>query len=246
MSVSSRAAVGSNGTREERRSLFPLDAGLLSVQRLGHLCGRRELDHLARPAGGRRAQSVQEGDVLRGARAPRVWGVEELDLAGPVVHPGHGAAASDVQRDRDADVLGVEHHLGAVRAEPSCCCPGGEVVAGLALEELRVWALGGDVDMKTAGGRHAQQRADLLEDRALARHPGDLDPAPPGLHVGVHLAVPVGVEEVTEDRRGQAFAFVMDTRRCDAAVELCRDADLASASPPTCVPRPTSPRRTPT
>jgi ribonuclease Z len=37
----------------------------------------------------------------------------------------------------------------------------------------------------------------------------------------------VGVEEVTEDRRGQAFAFVMDTRRCAAAVELCRDVDLA-------------------
>ncbi|WP_204911322.1 ribonuclease Z [Microlunatus spumicola] len=37
----------------------------------------------------------------------------------------------------------------------------------------------------------------------------------------------VGVEEVTEARRGQSFAFVMDTRRCDAAVELCRDVDLA-------------------
>ena len=33
--------------------------------------------------------------------------------------------------------------------------------------------------------------------------------------------------EVTEPRRGQTFAFVMDTRRCPAAVELCRDADLA-------------------
>ena len=37
----------------------------------------------------------------------------------------------------------------------------------------------------------------------------------------------VGVDEVTEERRGQAFAFVMDTRRCPAAVELCRDVDLA-------------------
>ena len=37
----------------------------------------------------------------------------------------------------------------------------------------------------------------------------------------------IGVDEVTEERRGQAFAFVMDTRRCAAAVELCRDADLA-------------------
>ena len=27
----------------------------------------------------------------------------------------------------------------------------------------------------------------------------------------------VGVDEVTEERRGQAFAFVMDTRRCPAA-----------------------------
>jgi ribonuclease Z len=37
----------------------------------------------------------------------------------------------------------------------------------------------------------------------------------------------VRVDEVTEERRGQAFAFVMDTRRCAAAVELCRDVDLA-------------------
>ncbi|SEQ64248.1 ribonuclease Z [Microlunatus flavus] len=37
----------------------------------------------------------------------------------------------------------------------------------------------------------------------------------------------VAVEEVTEPRRGQVFAFIMDTRRCAAAVELCRDADLA-------------------
>ena len=33
--------------------------------------------------------------------------------------------------------------------------------------------------------------------------------------------------DVTEPRRGQAFAFVMDTRACPAAVELCRDVDLA-------------------
>lgn len=37
----------------------------------------------------------------------------------------------------------------------------------------------------------------------------------------------VRVEEVTEPRRGQVAAFVMDTRRCDAAVELCHGADLA-------------------
>jgi ribonuclease Z len=37
----------------------------------------------------------------------------------------------------------------------------------------------------------------------------------------------VRVERVSEPRRGQVFAFVMDTRRCRAAVELCRDADLA-------------------
>jgi ribonuclease Z len=37
----------------------------------------------------------------------------------------------------------------------------------------------------------------------------------------------VRVERVSEPRPGQVFAFVMDTRRCRAAVELCRDADLA-------------------
>ena len=36
----------------------------------------------------------------------------------------------------------------------------------------------------------------------------------------------VTVEEVSEPRRGQRFAFVMDTRWCDAAVDLARDADL--------------------
>lgn len=36
----------------------------------------------------------------------------------------------------------------------------------------------------------------------------------------------VDVEEVSEVRPGQVFAFVMDTRRCAAAVELARDADL--------------------
>jgi ribonuclease Z len=36
----------------------------------------------------------------------------------------------------------------------------------------------------------------------------------------------VGLDEVSEPRRGQAFAFVMDTRPCGAAVELARGADL--------------------
>jgi ribonuclease Z len=36
----------------------------------------------------------------------------------------------------------------------------------------------------------------------------------------------VQLEEVSEPRPGQAFAFVMDTRRCAAAVELARDVDL--------------------
>lgn len=36
----------------------------------------------------------------------------------------------------------------------------------------------------------------------------------------------VTLEEVSEHRPGQVFAFVMDTRRCDAAVELAADADL--------------------
>ena len=36
----------------------------------------------------------------------------------------------------------------------------------------------------------------------------------------------VRLEEVSEPRRGQVFAFVMDTRMCDAAMELARGADL--------------------
>jgi ribonuclease Z len=36
----------------------------------------------------------------------------------------------------------------------------------------------------------------------------------------------VALPEVSEPRPGQAFAFVMDTRWCEAAVELAKDADL--------------------
>ena len=36
----------------------------------------------------------------------------------------------------------------------------------------------------------------------------------------------IAVEEVSETRAGQKFAFIMDTRTCPAAVELARDADL--------------------
>lgn len=39
----------------------------------------------------------------------------------------------------------------------------------------------------------------------------------------------VRIEEVSEPRRGQVFAFVMDTRMCDAATDLARDADLLVA-----------------
>lgn len=37
---------------------------------------------------------------------------------------------------------------------------------------------------------------------------------------------PVSLEEMSEPRRGQRFAFIMDTGLCDAAVELARGADL--------------------
>jgi ribonuclease Z len=43
------------------------------------------------------------------------------------------------------------------------------------------------------------------------------------LRVGGRL---VALEEVSEPRRGQSFAFVMDTRLCDAAVELAAGVDL--------------------
>jgi ribonuclease Z len=36
----------------------------------------------------------------------------------------------------------------------------------------------------------------------------------------------IRLEEVSAPRRGQVFAFVMDTRACDAAVDLARGADL--------------------
>ena len=46
------------------------------------------------------------------------------------------------------------------------------------------------------------------------------------------------LEEVSEPRRGQRMAFVMDTGMCEAAVELAGDAHLWSARPPS--PRPTA------
>jgi ribonuclease Z len=39
----------------------------------------------------------------------------------------------------------------------------------------------------------------------------------------------VKIEEVSERSRGAAIAFVMDTRRCDAAVALARDVDVLIA-----------------
>ncbi|MEU8134342.1 ribonuclease Z [Streptodolium elevatio] len=36
----------------------------------------------------------------------------------------------------------------------------------------------------------------------------------------------VTVDEVSEIRRGQKFAFIMDTRRCDAVAELAHDTDM--------------------
>src|SRR5205823_4439338 len=36
----------------------------------------------------------------------------------------------------------------------------------------------------------------------------------------------IRLEEVSDPRPGQVFAFIMDTRLCDAAVELARGADL--------------------
>ena len=36
----------------------------------------------------------------------------------------------------------------------------------------------------------------------------------------------VTVEQVSEPRRGQRFAFIMDTRLCDAAFELADGADM--------------------
>lgn len=37
---------------------------------------------------------------------------------------------------------------------------------------------------------------------------------------------PVAAEQITVTRRGQSMAFVMDTRMCDAAIELARNVDL--------------------
>jgi ribonuclease Z len=113
------------------------------------------------------------------------------------------------------------------------------------LPELRLHPVGSDgvVDVTPAFALHARaldhriptygwrlvepdgrrMRPDLLERRGI-RGPviGDLQRRGV-LEVGGRQ---VRLEEVSEPRPGQVFAFVMDTRPCDAAVELARDADL--------------------
>lgn len=62
----------------------------------------------------------------------------------------------------------------------------------------------------------------------LARH-GIAGPAVGELHRTGRVDIggrTVGLHEVSEPRRGQRFAFVMDTRLCDAVYALADDADL--------------------
>src|ERR1700733_9240892 len=63
---------------------------------------------------------------------------------------------------------------------------------------------------------------------------GSPPPGPPGPHIGrlqregrlVSGERLVTVDQVSEPRRGQRFAFIMDTRLCDAAFELADGADM--------------------
>jgi ribonuclease Z len=102
---------------------------------------------------------------------------------------------------------------------------GGVVVEG---PPLRITALPLDHRVDTLGWRVEEPSGRrFLTDRLAAL--GLEGPAVGELRrVGSirHRGRQVAIEEVTEHRRGQSFAFVMDTRACDAAVMLADGVDL--------------------
>ncbi len=114
------------------------------------------------------------------------------------------------------------HETTPLRVAPS---RPGVVFAG---ERFELSARALDHRVPTLGWRLEERpRVHLLPDR-LAEHGlagplvGDLQ-----RHGSVEFgARTVTLGEVSEQQEGQRFAFVMDTRLCDAAFELARDADL--------------------
>lgn len=117
----------------------------------------------------------------------------------------------------------VVHRLPEVRQHP--VTSDGEVDVG---PRFAVHAAALDHPVPTYGWRLVEPTGrrllpDLLEERGVH--------GPEVGHLQQQGVLDVGgrsvtLEEVSEPRSGQVFAFVMDTRTCSAAVDLARDADL--------------------
>ncbi len=78
------------------------------------------------------------------------------------------------------------------------------------------------------GYRFTEQSARRFDPRALA-HFGIAGPDVARLELQGVLSTdrgPVTIDQVSVERQGQSMAFVMDTRWCDAAIELARGVDL--------------------
>lgn len=144
--------------------------------------------------------------------------LDGIDIELPIHFPATGLPY--VERLCDASIGGrLPAALDPVPVE------GGEVVSGPPLRitakplDHRVDAIGYRVE-EPAGRRFLPERLAALGIEGPAV--GELERAGT-IEVNGRR---VSLDEVTEHRRGQSFAFVMDTRPCDAALELARDVDL--------------------
>jgi ribonuclease Z len=144
--------------------------------------------------------------------------LDQVDQEIPIHFPATGLPY--VERLCDASI-GRRH---PVRLDP-VPLTGGVVVDG---PPLRITARPLDHAVDTLGWRVEEPAGrHFLTDRLEAH--GIEGPAVGDLRARGSIDIggrTVTVDEVSEHRRGQSVAFVMDTRTCDAAVELARGADL--------------------
>lgn len=142
------------------------------------------------------------------------------DVPGPVdvYYPGGG------QETMDHLVKSSIHHAGAMLRfhpvdAPAVLEPGPPFALSAQPLDHRVEAIGYRLEEPVS--RH--MLVDKLEELGIAgpdvgelKRRGSLEVA----------GRPVLLDEVTETREGQKFAFIMDTRLCDTAFDLAQDADM--------------------
>lgn len=139
--------------------------------------------------------------------------------AGPVEILFPSASAAEMEHLLHASV----NHLSVVPVPVAC----GEGVVHEG-PPFRISARWLDHNVPTLGWRLETPPGRAMDARALERA-GIAGPAVGELIEQGSLRTPRGtftLEELSRPRPGQRFAFVMDTRACQAAVELARDVDL--------------------